>query len=79
MVNKIKILNYLRDVLVDSQCALDLLVNNFSFTLEPAGDEIQVWINNEQKYVFNSFDDFLNKFIVNDKPLIEQLEFIEFL
>ena len=79
MNNKLKIYKYLKEVLIDSQCSLDLLVNNFSFTIEPAENKLQIWIDGKIAYLFNSFNEFLNDFIIDGKPLIEQLDFIEFL
>lgn len=78
MLKNNELLNYIKIDVVDSQCSADLIVNNFSFTLEPAGDKIQVWINNEKKYEFKNFEDFLNNFIIDGKPLIEQIDLLKY-
>lgn len=78
MLKNNELLNYIKIDVVDSQCSADLIVNNFSFTLEPAGEEIQVWIKNEKKYVFSNFEDFLNNFIIDGKPLIELVDLLRY-
>ena len=78
MLKSNELLNYIKIDVVDSQCSADLIVNDFSFTLEPAGNEIQVWIDNEMKFVYSSFEEFLKNFIIDGKPLIEQIDLLKY-
>ena len=52
--------------------------NNYSFCIEPSGDELTVVDTTGEICVYNGFDDLFANFKIEDKPLIDLVSFLEF-
>ncbi len=57
-------------VAVDSQCEVFLKYVELPLLLEPHGEEIQVWSQGVMLGRFETIDDLLLNFKLNDKPFI---------
>ena len=63
---------------MDSQSEVFLKCNDFCFLLEPHGDEVEVFSNEETLGVYKTIDDFLLNFLIDGKPFIEKISEIEY-
>lgn len=61
-----------------NQNELDLTFHGFRFGIEPSGESVSVWGKDKLLAEYDSFDDMLENFLLDEKPFIEQLSEIEY-
>ena len=76
---KKEILDLIKTDVCEIKFEVALRVKDVLFTIEEIENHLEVYSSeNGSRTIFNDFDDVLKKFIINGKPLIEQIDFLEY-
>lgn len=63
---------------IKNQNEIDLQYNDYSFCIEPSGDELTVVDTTGEIGVYNGFDDLFANFMIDGKPLIDLVPYLDF-
>ncbi len=64
--------------IVSGQSDVKLRYKSWGFLLEPLGTKIEIWHEGECVAKFESLDDMLLNYLLDGKPFIEQVEYIDY-
>ena len=74
-----EILQLIKEDLYILQMEIALKVNGVNFYIEPIRDFLEVYSTERNKReVYNNLEDVIEKFIINNKPLKEQLDLLQY-
>jgi hypothetical protein len=73
------ILQLIKEDLYIIQMEIALKVNDVNFYIEPIRDFLEVYSTERKKReIYKNIDDVIERFIINNKPLKEQLDLLEY-